>query len=91
MEFYDQAFRQKGIPDEMPELQLAETEISLLDIMKRLVREKYVASGSEFRRLVAQGGVFINGDRLMDIDFIFVENETVLKIGKKKFVKILKS
>ena len=91
MEFYDQAFRQKGIPDEMPELKLGETEISLLDIMKRLVSEKYVASGSEFRRLVAQGGVFINGDRLMDIDFIFVEDETVLKIGKKKFVKIRKS
>lgn len=90
-EFYDQAFRKKGIPDEMPEIKLGEDEISILDIMKRLVDGKYVASGSEFRRLVAQGGVFINGDRLMDVDFIFIENETVLKIGKKKFVKIRKN
>lgn len=89
-EFYDQAFRQKGIPDEIPELRLGDGEIALLDIMKRLVEGKYVASGSEFRRLVAQGGVLVNGERLMDVDFIFVDQETVLRIGKKKFVKVIK-
>lgn len=90
LEFYEQAFQKKGIPDVMPELQLGDGEISLMDIMKRLVSEKYVASGSEFRRLVNQGGVLVNGERLMDIDFMFVERETVLRIGKKKFVKIVK-
>ena len=90
MDFYDQAFQQKGIPDEIPELHLGENEISIIDIMKRLMKEKYVASGSEFRRLVAQGGVLVNNERLMDIDYIFVENETVIKIGKKKFVKVIK-
>lgn len=90
-EFYHRVFCQKGIPDEMPEMKLEQNEISMLDIIKRLVDGKYVASGSEFRRLVAQGGVFVNGERLMDVDFIFVENETVLKIGKKKFVKIRKN
>ena len=90
MDFYEQAFQQKGIPDEIPELHLGENEISIIDIMKRLMKEKYVASGSEFRRLVAQGGVLVNNERLMDIDYIFVENETVIKIGKKKFVKIIK-
>lgn len=89
-EFYDQAFHQKGIPDVIPELRLGESEIALLDIMKRLVEEKYVASGSEFRRLVSQGGVHVNGERLLDVDFIFVDRETVLRIGKKKFVRVIK-
>lgn len=88
--FYHQAFSQKSIPDDIPELTLAADEISLMDVMRRLVSGGFVASGSEFRRLVAQGGVMINGERLMDIDFVFVEEETVLKIGKKKFVRIRK-
>lgn len=88
--FYDQAFRQKGIPDVIPELKLKDSQSSMLDIVKQLVTENYVQSGSEFRRLVAQGGVLVNGERLMDIDYIFVEPETVLRIGKKKFIKIIK-
>lgn len=91
IEFYHQAFSQKGIPDVIPELELRDEECSLLDILKHLVEQQYVASGSEFRRLVKQGGVLVNGEKLMDIDFVFVEAETVLRIGKKKFVKVIKT
>lgn len=90
-EFYRQAFAKKGIPDEIPEMVLAAEEKTLLDIVKRLVSEKYTASSSEFRRLVAQGGVQVNGERLSDLGMSFSEKETVLRIGKKKFVKIIKA
>ena len=38
--------------------------------------------------MIKQGGVMLNKEKLMDVDLIFVEEENVLKIGKKKFVRI---
>ena len=88
--YYDQAFAKKSTPDEMPELLLTKTKSSLLDIVKDLIDQHLIASGSELRRLVTQGGVFVNGERLLSVDYIFVEEATILKIGKKKFVKVIK-
>jgi len=46
-----------------------------------------VASGSEFRRLLAQGGVRVNMEKESSMNRE-VENGDVLKIGKKKFLRI---
>lgn len=86
--YFEQAFREKSIPDNIPELVLEEAKNSLLDVVPMLVKEGFVASGSEFRRLVKQGGVSLNGEKILDFDMVFVEEENVLKIGKKKFVRI---
>lgn len=88
--YYEQAFTKKGIPDDIEELHLEEGEIVLLDIMKKLIERKMIASGSELRRMIQQGGVYVNGERLLNVDYFFVEEETVIKIGKKKFIKIIK-
>jgi len=90
-EFYAQAFAKKGIPDDIPEMVLQPEEKTLLDLVKRFVSEKYVVSSSEFRRLAAQGGIQVNGERLEDLGMSFTEKETVLRIGKKKFVKVIKA
>ncbi|MBM6860458.1 tyrosine--tRNA ligase, partial [Clostridium saudiense] len=48
-----------------------------------------VPSKKEFRRLVDQGGVKINGERISNIDEISLESELIIQIGKKKFIKII--
>ena len=44
-------------------------------------------SKSEFKRLIAQGGVRVNQEKLNDIDFKLSDND-VIKIGKKKFIRV---
>lgn len=88
-QYFDTVFRDGNIPDQMPEIKLSEDMESLLDIVPLLVENKFVPSGSEFRRLVAGGGISLNGERVLDIDCVLVEDENVLKIGKKKFVRLV--
>ena len=55
------------------------------------VEMKFVPSKSEFIRMLKQGGVQLNGDK---ISFAQIDKELedgdVLKIGKKNFVKFKK-
>lgn len=60
---------------------------TLLDISNILVEENFVASNKELRRLVEQGGVQLNMEKVKSINVVLQEND-VLKIGKKRFVKI---
>ena len=87
-EYFENVFREGKAPDEMPEIKLEDGEDTLLSLVPKLIEKNLVASGSEFRRLIKQGGVMLNKEKLMDVDLIFVEEENVLKIGKKKFVRI---
>lgn len=88
-DYYAAAFQEKGIPQEIPELIIEEEKDRLADIIPLLTKAKYTASNSEFRRLAAQGGVQLNGEKIADFDYVLV-NGDVLKIGKKKFVRIVK-
>ena len=89
--YYDTAFGRKSIPDNIPELIIDLDKDKLVDIIPLLVSEKYIPSGSEFRRLIIQGGVQINQESIVleDLDMVLVCGD-VLKVGKKKFIKIIK-
>ena len=87
IEFYNTAFSKKEIPDNIPELNFSGN--TLKDILDDLLREKYIPSKKEFTRLLSQGGVQLNGDKINDINIVIKSND-VLKIGKKKFVKLSK-
>jgi tyrosyl-tRNA synthetase len=48
-----------------------------------------VGSSSEADRLIAQGGVKVNGERLADRKMMFVKGETYLvQVGKLKVARI---
>lgn len=87
-EYYHTAFSQKLIPDCIPEIRV-EAHGKLVDIIPMLVERKHVLSGGEFRRLVRQGGIRLNQDKVETLE-VDLKNGDVLKIGKKHFVRILK-
>lgn len=91
IKYYEQAFTNKSIPEIIPELVLESNKDLLKDIIPHLVQDNYVQSGSEFRRLLKQGGVQINEEKVdeLDLDMVLACDD-VIKIGKKKFVKIVK-
>jgi len=86
-DFFIQAFSRKEIPEQIDTLSVPCGTGKLTDYIQLLVKTGYAASGSEFRRMVTQGGVRRNGIRVKNVEEI-INSGDVLKIGKRKFVKI---
>ena len=89
-EEFDKIFIKKEIPDEIPVINLVEkiNEIGILDL---LVKVNLAPSKGEARRLVSQGGVTLDNEKISDIlAIINLKNESILKVGKRKFIKIIK-
>ncbi|HNC50002.1 MAG TPA: S4 domain-containing protein, partial [bacterium] len=59
-------------------------------ISKLLLECKLVESGKEAQRQVQQGAVSINGEKIADDRAVIqIESEIVIKVGKRKFSKII--
>lgn len=85
-EEFDKVFIKKEVPDDIPELKLNDKELSILDL---ILKAKFAPSKGEAKRLVTQGGVSINGEKVSDIKSIIqIENGMILKVGKRKFIKL---
>src|SRR3989344_4522746 len=84
-EFFIKTFQKKEIPEEIPEIR-AEKGEKLADV---LIKEGIIKSKSEWRRLVDEQAIHDLGNKIEINDYHFkVEKETILKIGKKRFIKI---
>lgn len=83
-ENFIRVFREKGLPQNIP---LWKTEYGklLVDIM---FESSLVCSKSEARRLIKQSGVKFDNEIIRDINYR-VEKEGILKVGKRKFLKII--
>ena len=71
------------VTDEMPT-----HEVSEHNIVNLLVESKIMPSKSEARRLIMQGGITVNNDKVTDPNTEF-SGEIVLKKGKKNIYKII--
>ncbi len=79
-------FRKKQLPSEMPVVVLDKEEVELVELLMKL---QVVASKSEARRLIIQGGVKLDDVKITDIYAkISVEKEKILKVGKRQFFKL---
>jgi len=85
-EGFEKVFSQRENPEDMPELEVG-SDIKLLDI---IVKElKFSPSNSEARRLAKQGGVYIDGEKYNNVDSPLGAGEYTLKVGKRKFAKLI--
>lgn len=85
--FYEEAFARKAVPEKADGLQVVMESGNLYDVIPALLRDKLIESGSGFRRLLAQGGISLNGERAGNLE-IRINTGDVLKIGKKRFVRL---
>lgn len=85
--FYEEAFARKAVPEKADGLQVVMERGNLYDVIPALLRDKLIESGSGFRRLLAQGGISLNGERAGNLE-IRINTGDVLKIGKKRFVRL---
>ncbi len=83
-ENFKNIFQQGNIPEDIDTIEVNLEEINIVDL---IVKAKFAPSKNEARRLVKQGAVKINGEKVDEE--CKVENEDILQVGKKKFIKIL--
>ena len=85
-ENFVKTFQKKEIPEEMEEIKASTGEL----LSEVLVKNKVLSSKGEWRRLVLENAVHDlgNNSNITDVNLKVSENLT-LKIGKKRFVKIL--
>lgn len=85
--YYDAAFAQKGVPEDIPAFPLP-AGATLRQIAPRLGEMGLIASNSELLRLLKQGGASLDGEKLPPEAMDAPLTPGVLKLGKKRFVRL---
>ena len=81
--------------DNVPEAKLEASELDNgINIMDLVVKTNFIQSKSEARRLIQQGGLCVNDQKITDINYsvsreTLTENYILVKKGKKNFLKVL--
>ena len=85
-EYFIRTIQKREIPEEMPEYRIA-NPTSIVDV---LAGAQIAGSKSEARRLIAGGGVRINGNRVESQDTLIEPgSEYVVQVGKRKFIRVV--
>lgn len=89
-EFY-RIFVNKDTPDEVPEFTVPAGELKdgKIWIVKVMTLSGLASSNGEARRLITGGGVTFENEKISDPDLELGTQEGILKVGKRKFMKIL--
>jgi tyrosyl-tRNA synthetase len=91
-EEFKRVFQQRELPDEIPEFRITPDMLEDGSIwLPRLLQQAgLVSSTSEGRRLIQQGGVRVNGERVDDPNFKLVPaGGMIIRAGKRKFLRII--
>ena len=93
-EAFDRVFRAKDTPEEMPEVRLPGLRAGARDVLRRkavrlLVDLDLAKSQSEAKRLISQGGVAVDGQRVTAVDAeIEVRDGMVVRVGRRRFARV---
>lgn len=81
---FEKVFQKKELPDEATTVKIKPEE----ELGRILLKEKFVSSNAAFRRLIKESAVDFNGVVVADVHFK-LEKSGVVRIGKKKFLRVL--
>jgi tyrosyl-tRNA synthetase len=86
-EEFEKVFKDKGLPEDIKTVKVEEKSISVVDLIERT---ELLSSRGEIKRMLKQNAVSINDNKVSDINMIVeITNEMIIKIGKRKFAKII--
>lgn len=86
---FETKFSKREFPEEAKEVSLSRNDISDLINFILEISDK-IKSKSDARRLIQQGGLTINGEKISDIDSeIPAVDSLEIKLGKREFVKVI--
>lgn len=85
---FEKVFSQKELPGDMPVVKL-KWDVDELWLPRIISTAVPPTSSSEARRLIKEGAVTVNGERVTDIEKKLKRAEYIIKVGKKRFVKVV--
>jgi len=86
---FEQVHARREVPDEIEERELPrDAGAEKLPLIKALPKLGLASSGSEARRLIAQGGVTVEGERVSDPNAALPPGSHLIKVGKRKFIRL---
>lgn len=86
-ENFDSQFGKKEIPADIPVYQLSEGEQKVF--LPKLLKDcGLVSTASEVRRLISQGAISIDGEKVKQEEIEIFLSEHIVKVGKLKYLKI---
>lgn len=90
-EEFQRIFREGGLPDEVEEFLLKAEDLKdgKIWIVHLLAKSGLVNSNSEARRLIKEGAVRLDGERVTDLDLdVLPQRGMILQIGKRRFASL---
>ncbi len=86
-EEFEEVFKEKKLPHRIPKVKVSKKKIW---VVKLLTISKMAKSSSEARRLIQQGAVTLDGERIIDPEKeLTIREGTILKVGKRRFIRIV--
>lgn len=83
---FDRVFKEKGLPEDIETIRLKNKEMDILSLLKET---GLVPSKMEARRLISQGGVKLNSEKVTDEHrLVNLTKPVLVQCGKRKFVRV---
>lgn len=84
---FTNVFSQHQLPEN---IELKKLDIDKINIIELVAGNNLASSKSEARRLIEQGAVKINQEKIVDLNAdIDITKETLIQVGKRKFLKVI--
>ena len=91
-EEFERVFSQREVPEDMPEVALSSDDLAdgKIPLVKLIAKANLSGSNSESRRLIDQGAVSIDGQKITDQSaMVQPVNGQVLRVGRLRFARLL--
>ena len=84
---FRKVFQKRELPSEMPIHRPSASDLNIVDL---LVATDLAKSKSEARRLIQQGGVKLDGEKVSSIELmVSVKDGMILQVGKRRFARLI--
>lgn len=84
----EELFENSNISENMPSVQIGTEDLNILNV---LIKCGITTSKGQGKILISQGGIFINDEKINDINYMLdsKSESVILKKGKKIFIKVI--
>ncbi len=87
---FDRVFQKKKLPDDIPVHKVSWDKADEVWLPKVLNDAGLVSSGSDGRRMIQQGAVSVDGEKITDPEYRLAKGgEKLVKVGKRRFAKLV--
>ena len=86
---FAQVFSKGQDPDDMPEISLSGMNSEKPSVLNLLAESGLFESKGQIRRLISQGAVKLDAERVKDAELLITKSSAIIKAGKKIFLRVV--